>query len=213
MKHIKCIVSGILAGLFIGIGAFAYVLAKDINLILASFLFSIGLLLVCFLNVNLFTGKIGWVFDNKADYALNLVLMLIGNIIGAVGMGYMLFAIFNGTASVNTAINIANSRAIGSGEPFYKALIMSFLCGMMVYFAVYFYKFATGGLKIFGLVFSVAIFVVTGMEHCIANMFYYSLANAWSWPIILNVLICIVGNSLGAICLNSVLKFISPDKK
>jgi formate/nitrite transporter FocA (FNT family) len=48
---------GILAGILIGIGATAYVLAP--NTIIGSALFSLGLISVFHLQSNLFTGKIG----------------------------------------------------------------------------------------------------------------------------------------------------------
>ena len=62
----KCcnyLIRGIYAGLMIGIGGTIF-LSVD-NKIMGSFLFSIGLLMICMYNMNLYTGKIGYVVVNK----------------------------------------------------------------------------------------------------------------------------------------------------
>ena len=47
------------------------------------------------------------------------------------------------------------------------------------------------------LVACVADFILCGFEHCIADMFYFSLARAWSMDSLIAVLVITVGNSLG----------------
>ena len=83
MKHIKTICSGLLAGIIIGLGGliFSVVMAGAATVaerILAAFLFSIGLLLICIFGLNLYTGKIGYVLDNKPRYIIDLGEMLLG---------------------------------------------------------------------------------------------------------------------------------------
>ena len=53
----------------------------------------------------------------------------------------------------------------------------------------------------------VAFFVYTGMEHCVANMFYLAVANQYiNNPVasILSILISTIGNGLGAIVLHDI---------
>ena len=57
-------VKGILAGLSIGLGGFLYILMVhyvpgELGKVLGSFLFAVGLFLVCTFNLSLYTGKIG----------------------------------------------------------------------------------------------------------------------------------------------------------
>ena len=43
----------------------------------------------------------------------------------------------------------------------------------------------------------VAIFIVSGFHHCVADMFYLSLDNAISINSVLNIVLIIIGNSIG----------------
>ena len=45
----------------------------------------------------------------------------------------------------------------------------------------------------------VAVFILCGFEHCIADMFYFSMANAWSLTSFIDILIITLGNGIGAI--------------
>jgi formate/nitrite transporter FocA (FNT family) len=222
MKYLKVLVSGVLAGLFIGLGSFAFVgclsIDPTIGKIIGSALFSVGLFCVCFFGVCLYTGRIGFCFEQKGNYFLDLVLMLAGNFIGAAGAGSLVCLALHGTDNkiLANCVSIAQSRAIqladgATGEPWYRALIMSILCGMLVFLAVYIWKKAENwGIKAAGLILCVWTFVVTGTEHCIANMFYYAAAWQWNWGNFLNVVICIVGNSVGAWALWGLFKLLDP---
>lgn len=218
MKQIKNFVSGILAGLFIGLGSFAYCacLAADsanagFGKIIGSFLFSVGLFMVCFFGVCLYTGRIGFapkaIKENGWGYLLDLVMMLAGNFVGAAGSGALINLAFKGEQNsiiLAKAASIASNRAlIGDGsQSWYKALIMGVFCGMLVFLAVFIWKKAENWfIKATGLILCVFTFVVTGTEHCIANMFYYALAGAWNLGDFFDVLIVILGNSLGSLVL------------
>jgi formate/nitrite transporter FocA (FNT family) len=212
MKYIKLVLSGILAGLFIGLGSFAFVgcvaLDPTIGKIIGSALFSVGLFCVCFFTTHLYTGRIGFSFEQKPSYVLDLLAMLAGNFIGAAGSGSLVYLACSTESEnklVTVARSIADARAIsidgGAGEAWYKALLMAFFCGILVFLAVYIWKRAENwGIKAAGLILCVWAFVVTGTEHCIANMFYYALAGRWNLGDFLNVIVCIAGNSLGSWC-------------
>jgi formate/nitrite transporter FocA (FNT family) len=78
--------------------------------------------------------------------------------------------------------------------------LAAFLCGLCVYLAVKcFGKRRLKPLGIIELVFFVFTFVYCGFEHCIANMFYFSQANAWSWNAVVNIIIVVIGNSVGTL--------------
>ena len=69
----------------------------------------------------------------------------------------------------------------------------------------------------FILVFCVSAFVIAGFEHCIANMFYFAFGNAYGVHFgmtVLSLVLCTLGNSIGAIILNEGLRFAkSPNKE
>lgn len=219
-KIIKTFLLGVMAGAAIALGGLLFTLLSNIGYkVIASFAFSIGLLLVCMFGFNLFTGKVGFFLEaeNKKEYSLNLLIMYIGNLVGALVIGYLCFGFFYKNNSViNTISNVAYAREITS-DNWWITLLGAIGCGMLVYTAVYaFRKEWPIGVRVVILMFAVFAFVIAGFQHCIANMFYISFANSWKGLTILNILIVTVGNIIGAILLELVsiaVKKISNEEK
>lgn len=214
-KNISLLAKSILAGIMISLGSFAYVVCMSMqNKIVGSALFSIGLLLICFLSLMLYTGKIGFIIDStKEDIKsnlLNLVIIYIGNFIGAIGTGALCYLIFSNSSTqyardILTAVNnIAVAKEFNSNN---LSFILSFFCGILVFLAVYLNKRLNNEAARFLFIFlCVFIFVISGFDHCIANMFYFSCAGVWSVNAFLNILLVTIGNSSGSIFLNGMLK-------
>ena len=211
IKYLDNFLLGILAGAAIGVGGFLNLLMVSQGLkYLGGVLFSVGLFSVCFFGFHLYTGRVGYIRDNDRSYGLSLLIMYIGNAIGAVGFGYLLKLTTiadNGNILEATASKVALAKMISlNGNPGQSPLnmiIMSFFCGIMVFLAVDIYKKSKNWLfKIGGIVICVALFVITGMEHCIADMFYFALAGAYQHSFLAcfyAILLATVGNSISAI--------------
>ncbi len=58
-----------------------------------------------------------------------------------------------------------------------------------------------------GLLMGITVFILAGFEHCVANMYYFSAANMWTWKTVLYVLVMIAGNSVGSILLALGIKY------
>lgn len=201
-KYLLIFFKGILAGLAIGLGGFLFVIISTYaHKIFASIAFSIGLFLVCFFKLQLYTGKIGNLFDEKKTYFIDLLTMLIGNAVGAYTLGFIISR--TGILSVNEIAEKINavcaSRMVGINEAWWQALYLSVLCGILVFFAVWFYKnLKYFPLKVLGLVICVTTFVYFGFEHVIANIFYFGMGAVVDPSFVINLFICLLGNSLGA---------------
>ncbi len=196
-NYLNYLIRGIFAGIMIGIGGTIY-LSLD-NKIIGSFLFSIGLLMICMYNMNLYTGKIGYVVVNKKNYLIELLFTLIGNFIGTyiLSLG-MLNSRFN--AISNKAKVICDMKL---NDNLISILILSCLCGILMYIAVNNYKkHHTSIGKYMGIFMCVMVFILSGFEHSVANMFYFSLANMLSWNTLLYLFIMVIGNSIGAILIS-----------
>ena len=220
IKYLDNFLLGILAGIAIGLGGFLNLLLVSTGIeacrYLGGVVFSVGLFTVCFFGLHLYTGKIGYVMENDHTFALSLLIMYIGNVIGAVGFGYLMYL----TGAIReTAVNVALNKIVFDGEvgssPL-KILIYSFFCCIMVFLAVDVFKKTNNWLvKILNLVVCVALFVITGMEHCVANMFYFAFSNIYSTHFLhafLALLIATAGNSLGAIATYLVVREVSRKK-
>ena len=118
-KHGKTILFGIYAGIAIGLGGLLNIAVNSIPFenpiwgrILGSLLFPVGLNLVCFLGLNLFTGKIGYVLDNKKEYLGFLGLVYIGNILGSLLFGAFCLVVFKDTGIAAKASAISAGKLI-----------------------------------------------------------------------------------------------------
>ena len=204
MKYLKILLFGIFAGLAIGLGSFAFTLVSAYlpskeGLIFASCLFSIGLILVCVLGLQLYTGKIGVVFDDREklkENAINLPIMLVGNAIGAFALGIICHFIFMNVPEIADRIVAISNGKTASTNVFLEGIF----CGALVYIAVYLFKnLQNWGMKIIGIITAVTLFVYCGFQHCIANMFYFGMAFNWNINMLWNLLIVILTNSIGAL--------------
>ena len=204
MKYLKILLFGIYAGLAIGLGSLVFtVVSAYLNntggMIFASALFSIGLILVCTLGLQLYTGKVGVVFDNREqlkENAINLPIMLAGNAIGAFGLGIICHFVFMNIPEVADRILAISLGKTNSTTVFLQGIF----CGALVYIAVYFFKnLQNWAMKIIGIITAVTLFVYCGFQHCIANMFYFGMAFNWNIDMLWNLLIVILTNSIGAL--------------
>ncbi len=214
-RYLSIFLSSIFSGILISIGGMVYLSSKNYSPILASFLFAFGLFTIITLNLHLYTGKIGYLFENKKQYLLDLVICLFGNALASISTGYLLYGISHKDERFLTMIHNANSLCqIKSSSSWLSILVLSFFCGVMIFLAVELSKRDLHAIfKVIAIFLSVAIFILCGFEHCIANMFYYSLANMWDLKSIGYILLTIIGNSLGSLFLYALLYFSNQTKK
>lgn len=191
----KYLLKSILAGIVIAIGGTIY-LSID-NKILGSVFFTIGLFTVVVYSLNLYTGKIGYLVNNfNIKYIKELIITLIGNFIGTFFVGFILkftriYSLINEKAKVIVDIKLNDSIL--------SILILSFFCGILMFLAVNGYKTLKDSGKYLAVFLSVIVFILCGFEHCIANMYYFTIANSYNLVTLKYLLIMILGNSVGGV--------------
>lgn len=189
MKHL---VKSILAGIMIGIGATAYLSIE--NKIIGSFLFSIGLFIILTKELNLFTGKIGYIFSNGLEYAKEVLITLLGNFLGTFLFGYILKFTRISSLVAQEARRICE---IKFADNYISILILSVFCGILMYLAVDGYKKSKDILaKYLGVFLAISVFILCGFEHCIANMYYFTVGSMWSLNTLVFLGVMILGNSI-----------------
>ena len=193
-KYIDYLVKGIYAGFLIAIGGTAYLAVS--NSFFGAFLFSIGLLIICIYGMNLYTGKIGYILIEKKSYIFELSLTLLGNFIGTYVVGFLI----RNTRFVSyqeKAISLSNIKL---DDNFISIFILSIFCGVLMYMAVNNYKKIENSLgKYLSIILCVMVFILCGFEHCVANMYYFSVANVWSLNAFAMLGLMVLGNSVGSI--------------
>lgn len=206
MKYnIEILIKSILAGIMIGIGGTIY-LSLD-NKIVGSILFAIGLFIIVVYSFNLYTGKIGYLINNfNKKYIRELIITLIGNFIGTFFVGFVLRYTRIYTSISDKAKGLVDIKL---NDTLISILILSFFCGILMYLAVNTYKEVKDIGKYLAVFLGVIVFILCRFEHCIANMYYFSVSSTWSLNTLLYLLVMILGNSLGGILIplcNKVIK-------
>lgn len=192
----KTLIKAILAGMAICIGGTVY-LTLD-NHMVGAMLFSIGLFTIYAFDLNLFTGKICFIPNKELKFWGTVGIVYIGNLIGTVGVGYLL-------RSTKLAKLVPYTVEMVDGklsDTLFSTFIMGIFCGALMSIAVIGYKTINEGFgKYLALILPVAVFILNGYEHSVADMFYISLANAWSVKAVIFLLVVSIGNIVGGVIL------------
>ena len=187
------------AGIAIAVGGTVYLSVE--NKVIGALLFTVGLYAIVLNGLFLYTGKIGYLpaAENKVDYAGLLAATWLGNLVGT-GLGALAVRMSRINGISEQAQNICKVKL--ADQPFSIFLLACF-CGLLMYVAVDGFKEKGNPLILF---LCVSTFILCGFEHCIANMFYFSLAGAWSVKAVGYLLIMTAGNSVGGMLLPLVKK-------
>ena len=193
-KKIELINKSIGAALLISLGDYALL---KLGLPLGPVLFSLGLLGVCYMGQNLFTGKCGFLIEDKIKVTDLLTILLI-NLIA----GYLFGLLFSITDPEVLKNAIEKVKTWDISLAFF---IKSVLCGVIMYIAVFMYRKGTP----LGIIFGIPLFIFCGFQHCIANIITMGVARTWHT----SILICIIGNFVGSLCMWYVSKDIKEKEK
>ena len=180
----------VMSGIMIGFGGVVFLMCE--NRVVGSVLFSFGLLTIVCQGFALYTGRVG--YFRQYGWA-QMAATLVGNFVGTFLMG-KLFSLTRLPIVESVQGIVATKLADDSLSLF----VLAVGCGAMMYLAVDNYRKSKSWLFI---IFPIVIFILSGFEHSIANMFYISLAGEWGWEAIRITAIAIVGNGIGSWLLNA----------
>ena len=129
-------------------------------------------------------------------YARTLPVIWLGNLAGT-----MLVA----AAEQFTRLSALDVRAqaicaLKLSEPLSGAFILAVFCNVMIYIGVEGYRSNPHELgKYLALFFGVCVFILCGFEHCVANMYYFTMGGAWSARSAGYLLVMTLGNAVGGV--------------
>lgn len=188
----------LLAGMCIAIGGAAF-LSVD-NKLIGSFLFSIGLLTICALEFNLFTGKVCY-FGESIDLK-QIIIIWVANFIGSIIIGVI--TRLSSPQLIQVAQNICDKK-LAEGL---KIMPLGFMCNVLIFIAVYGYKNIKHEIeKYLIIVMCVIVFIMSGYEHCVANMYYFTVAGYITIPTsFIYIIQNSIWNAIGGICMYRLVK-------
>ncbi|WP_440874641.1 formate transporter FocA [Thalassotalea sp. PLHSN55] len=182
----------ITAGVFIGIAFIFYIvvttgaqtLPYGMVKLIGGLVFSIGLILVAVCGGELFTSSILSIVA-KANNSINMRQMLtnwtvvyLGNFVGAlILVSLMLTAKHYFQANGEVGLNYLYVAKAKLQYDFMQAVALGIMCNLLVCLAVWMtYSAQSATDKVLVIILPVSMFVASGFEHCIANMFLIPLA-------------------------------------
>jgi formate transporter len=183
----QLVILGILAGVYIGFGGHIFLVALEQGMgkVVAGAVFSVGLVLVVIAGAELFTGNIMMVVSTVLSlYSVsktlkNWVSVYLGNFVGSLVLALIVwytgllghFGSLNGLGQ--TAVKIAEAKL---SLPFVEAFLRGVLCNILVILAIIMATISKDIIsKILCCLFPVMVFVASGFEHCVANMYLIPL--------------------------------------
>ena len=179
-KKVELINKSFAAALLIGLGNYALLkLGNPIGPVI----FALGLLGVCYMGLNLFTGKCGFLFQDKIKI-LDLLIILVCNLVAGYLFG-LAFSVADETVMANAVAKVK------TWDITWAFFIKSILCGVIMYIAVYMYKKGTP----LGIIYGIPLFIFCGFQHCIANIITLGVARTFDY----SIFVCILGNFIGSL--------------
>lgn len=176
----------ILSGILVGIGVVLQIQVQ--NIYVGAMLFSIALLVIIECNLKLYTGKIGFF---KASDIRDLLVILLCNLVGVL---IPIFCSILRSGFYENIVEISNTKF---SNGYLELFLYGLMCGVLMFVAVYCKKPVI-------TVFCIMTFILSDYEHCIAD-FPYLFFN-FNIDYLLKFLCVVLGNSLGSIGINKLIK-------
>lgn len=170
----------VLAGFCIGLGGTVFLRVKDTfpgANVVGALLFAIGLFVICTRGYVLYTGKVCYLFDNKPSYALDCLLIWLGNLVGCILISVILRA--TTVCGGENGIDIIAGRLVDLklNSSYISLFLLAILCNIFIFIAVNGYANNPHELgKYLALFLGVSIFILCGTEHSIADMYYFAVS-------------------------------------
>lgn len=200
--YMKCFLRAILAGIAIGLGGciFMGMVTSEYKWV-GAILFSIGLFTVFTFRLDLYTGKVGYAVENKPSYLVDLVVIILGNFVGALIISQMI-------PMPEAAEVLIVDAKLGGDIDWWRVFCKGVFCGMLMFIAADYYKTQKKYLATFVCV---PVFILAGFEHSIADMFYFCASGTFTLDAFLFILVVIVGNAVGGILIPLCKKYMYED--
>lgn len=195
LRRGRVFLSGVLAGVCVSLGGTVFLSVED--KLAGSVLFTVGLFTICIFGLHLFTGKVCYVFERDRDYALDLPVIWLGNLAGTWLSAQAALLTRIGPALAERADALCRTKL---GDTVGSVFVLAVFCNLLIYIAVEGFNQAPHELgRYLALFFGVVVFILCGFEHCVANMYYFTVAGVWSGRTLGYLLVMTLGNAVGGV--------------
>lgn len=204
---LKTFTKAIMAGIAISVGGTIYLTLE--NHMVGAFLFSIGLFTIYTFGLNLYTGKVCYIPNEKPKFLLTVLIVFLGNAVGTIATGYLFRQTKLSKLVEHTTEMVDGKLSDTIGSTF----VMAMFCGLLMCIAVIGFQTIQDSVgKYLALILPIMVFILCGFEHSIADMFYFSMANAWGLKAFVYIIVIGLGNLVGGASLPLAIRLIDGEK-
>lgn len=191
---LKQIINGVFAGILISVGGAVYLSCE--NKYAGAVLFAVALLCICYQGYSLYTGKICYIPEKHTKDEISVLLTgLLGNVTATTVCGYAI------AYAIPKLKEVAlNSCTMKLEQNFLQTVIRAIFCGILIYLAVDIFKKHKTPL---GIIFCIPVFILSGYEHSVADMFYFAASGIVSFKAFVFIWLVILGNTIGGMLIPS----------
>lgn len=197
MEGLKKYLSPVIAGMLIAFGGCVYLLC-DVKIIGAT-LFAIGLFTIVNYGFDLYTGKV--CYSVFKDYnGMNPIIIWILNFVGTFIVAFLLSKTRIAPTLIEKSRSLCDTKL---SDSYLSLFILGIFCNIMIYIGVDGFKNGKSDLaKTLFVFLGVIVFIISGFEHSVADMFYFSMAGLINIKSLIALIVISLGNAVGGIGIN-----------
>lgn len=209
MMFKETMLKSIAAGVMIGIGGAVFL--AQMNPLVGALFFTVGLFTIVEFGFFLFTGKACYVLQSDKAAVQRLPIIWVGNLLGTGLVSLLLRSTRLAPAMTERAATMVSTKL---GDSLGSLFVLGCFCNLLIYIAVEGYNKSRYDLgRYLALFFGVVVFILSGYEHSIADMFYFWMGNGWNAQGIAAILVITAGNVVGGAFLPTLRRWAEEGKK
>ncbi|MGI6076244.1 MAG: formate/nitrite transporter family protein [Pyramidobacter sp.] len=194
MNRLSIFFSSVMAGVSIAFGGTVFLASE--NKVVGAALFTVGLFLVCNYGFHLFTGKVYSALQKDRRYLFDLPVIWIGNFVGTWLTAQVILLTRMASLSEKARV-LSDAKAADS---LVSLFFLGALCNIFIFIAVDGFNRLHDDIgRYLALFFGIMVFILCGYEHCVADMYYFSLAGALNGRTLMCLAVITAGNACGGI--------------
>lgn len=195
MKIHHILFSSIAAGFCIGLGGAVFLLQTE--KLVGAVLFCIGLYTICEMKFHLFTGRVCYALEQPLWAWLQFPVIWLGNWLGTGLAANLLRFTRVGASAQKAALVLVQAK---NGDALLSLFVLGIFCNIFVFIAVEGFKsFPLALGKYLAIFVGITVFIMSGYEHSVADMFYYFMAGQMDQEALLRLLVITGGNICGGL--------------
>lgn len=207
----KLLVKAFLAGIMIAVGGTIYLMMD--NPIIGACFFALGLFAICNMHLKLYTGEAGFMITKDGCNGWQMIGIFIGNYLGTLAISALLSTSRIWPGLLEKAYNVVTPKL---NDSYVSLFALGVMCGVLMFIAVFIFRHAESPVNdALAPLLAIPVFILSGYEHCIADMFYFNVTfidSGITLDAVIRLMIITLGNTIGSLVFSAFFGYAMKDK-